>query len=318
MPPLAFLHVSKTGGTTFLDLMKRNVDSERLPPGHGAWRQGDGPQWCQAKFNDRNIGFPKERSCALRAASCTANKYQAFAVERWLDNGGEICDAFLYATVVRDPLTRVISHLNHFFRGVKNKSDKGLWGANLRENFCTNCSLDLVKAAAPDFFQLIFDRERCNATSIGQLFDDTALGARGSFGDTICSLSSNYQARHLLGSSLAENPFDFIATGDAQEQRFALQAAETLLSMSVVFHTLRTDSDAETLLRSTLGWGDIPPSHSNLAENPDERVVLSIDTLTATERQKLLDLNRLDAQLHRLAVATTALDVATFRRWARL
>ena len=114
---ILFSHVSKAGGTALLQLARQNLRAGAYPPLQppGApppgnmWRPGDGPLWCPCA--DAPVD---ELSCPARERVYQDRGYQLMAVERYLDNGGELCPALTYVGLLRDPVPRVLSHINHW------------------------------------------------------------------------------------------------------------------------------------------------------------------------------------------------------------
>ena len=104
-----FLHISKAGGSSFIQMARDNMYAgqypnngvEKVPTGevrhHNAlWLPGDGPMWCCSM-----LAF--ELSCTARLERYQQNGFVMTAMERYLDNSGALCEGIEYATLLRDP-----------------------------------------------------------------------------------------------------------------------------------------------------------------------------------------------------------------------
>ena len=77
------------------------------------WTGGDGPTWCC------NSPPVEELDCAERERRMRLQGWRIAAIERYLDNGGQLCPQFDYVTLLRDPIDRVFSHVNHWFHNLR-------------------------------------------------------------------------------------------------------------------------------------------------------------------------------------------------------
>jgi len=111
-----FLHFSKAGGTSVCNLYQKSglpgivTKTNCFDTKGSMWREGvhDGAYWGRSKYKYKSSYFV-ERTCAERN---TLQKRKFFAVERYFDLE-ELCDNFLYMTIMRDPKQRLVSHLSH-------------------------------------------------------------------------------------------------------------------------------------------------------------------------------------------------------------
>lgn len=112
--PLYLLHVSKAGGTSLCSLSHYNRCLEH-PVANNCWIPGAGPVWF-ASFRHT------EATCKDYGAVLDEHKLDLIANEGYLDGGvdggtPELCSEMLYITMLRDPMSRVMSHM--FQAGVK-------------------------------------------------------------------------------------------------------------------------------------------------------------------------------------------------------
>ena len=117
--PLSYyLHISKNAGTTMCHLAHKHATNHVF--GWACWEPGDGPTWL--------MGAPSavERGCAERAAHMRAERSDMSFVERYMDANGTLCDELVYGVTLRDPLARVVSHVDELFQ----------------DTFMVNCSDD--------------------------------------------------------------------------------------------------------------------------------------------------------------------------------
>ena len=112
--PLYLLHVSKAGGTSLCSLSHYNRCLEH-PKANNCWIPGAGPVWF-ATFRH------KESTCKQYMDVVREHKLDIIANEGYLDGGTSgsvpaLCPEMMYTTMLRKPLSRVVSHM--FQAGVK-------------------------------------------------------------------------------------------------------------------------------------------------------------------------------------------------------
>ena len=118
---------------------------------------------------------------------------------------GVLCPGIDYVGILRDPVPRVISHLNHFFR-LHHVLDQRLIPALGRGDIIsTIVGSGNAGCSAEAMLERLFDWDY--AASIGH----NRSAARPPFGraswGTLCGVVNNYQLRSLLGTSLDPAPF---------------------------------------------------------------------------------------------------------------
>ena len=296
--PVLFVHVSKAGGTLFLDMASRNYNSSQYPTTQdNMWTGGDGPTWCC------NSPPVEELDCAERERRMRLEGWRIAAIERYLDNGGQLCPQFDYVTLLRDPIDRVFSHVNHWFHNLRMASHYPVQIADPpmpREAFRTR-----------DFFRRV-SRSDCTTTSIREaILDMDYVRAhrvplpRRLFDDDLsplCGIVENYQTRSLLGTSFAPRPFS--AHGRRSLDAAQLGRAQSMLERFKLVLTIDDFGSASSRvadeLESALGWTNttIDPSHSNTHHYED---VLVQSETGADEMQLLRSMNAMDAALYERA-----------------
>ena len=101
------LHIPKAGGTSICD----NVKQERtlVSPGGNCWKEDFCPLWCGCEH-------PQTTTCP------SLNKWSADFVmnENWLDG---FCDHHSYSILIREPMARTMSHINHFLNAVVSRGE---------------------------------------------------------------------------------------------------------------------------------------------------------------------------------------------------
>ena len=250
-----FHHVSKAAGTSFCKMATANGCSG--PRQFSTlWAAGDGPTWgnCArggkvAHVNaTRGVRGRRNRNCAARELSCSRRiaafeegHYDFMAVERWLDNGGEVCPKLLwYATLVREPLTRTASHHNHLWRHtLRTKPRRGLSPRDKK----------------PYFARGIFENETA-CVDVASM--PGAVGAphrKGYDWSVVCALSSNFATRSLLGTRFSQRPYDARLAPRFADAVLIDMARRSLASFAVVVVVERA-ADAGPILKQALGFLD--------------------------------------------------------------
>jgi len=92
------LHMPKAGGTSICDAVKRSANF--TSPRNNCWTGDLCPLWCCC--NDR-----KPMTCN----SLSRLNFSFVMNENWL---GPLCDDRVYSVLVREPVSRAVSHMNHF------------------------------------------------------------------------------------------------------------------------------------------------------------------------------------------------------------
>ena len=261
-------------------------------PKAGGWRVGDGPQWCtpgSGGWNRGDAGDPDELGCSSRTAQYSKHGYNMMAVERWMDKGGQHCSGMTYATVLREPTFRAVSHVNHEYA---------------RGNDCTNAARSKVHGSS--FFDKIFNQADCKANAIAQKLDEHPRDTPESAGlsEVICGLSSNYQARNLLGDTLSSRPYSHEFDHSEVKQHEHI-AKRRLLGFSLVLPIEESSrSRKRKLIHSVLGWSETEMPHDNSISND----VLHYGALGSEEKALLKVRNTVDKALHGVAKSVALID----------
>ena len=128
-----------------------------------------------------------ERSCEQRRAIFERNNYELMAIERWADNGGAVCSPDIWhATLLRDPLDRIVSHHNH------------LWSTILRAKPRGH---EKIRSLPDQYFRGVFADDRSCIPAKELPYTMSAPHRTGYDWSMVCALSSDYHTRSLLGTS---------------------------------------------------------------------------------------------------------------------
>ena len=283
-----FSHISKAGGTSFHGLAKAN--HKEMPTWNrwrrqGGWFKGDGPVWC--------CDEPIERSCEDHINMMGDNRLTL--QERYLDaNGGkdkpQLCDELVYAVMLRNPVDRLMSHLNelaaHYLSLAQPDNQLVNRLGDVIEAGCTNASM-VVEALCLD------------ATSEG--------AKRQAFikklGQTICGIASNYMTRSMLGTATFGAGVYQTHFKDTLVEDRADLAIAVLESFSVVLLLEESAEDQSQLdlFKLTLGFdqADLANHHERPTTINSRRFVP--ESLSPEQRWRLEQLNEADLKLYERA-----------------
>mmetsp|Transcript_17183 Transcript_17183/g.34216 ORF Transcript_17183/g.34216 Transcript_17183/m.34216 type:complete len:338 (+) Transcript_17183:183-1196(+) len=95
------LHIPKAGGTSICNAVKRSA--KFTSPQNNCWERDTCPLWCCCEN-------PKPMTCN----SLSHLNFSFVMNENWLD---PLCDDRVYSVLVREPVSRAVSHVNHFLEG---------------------------------------------------------------------------------------------------------------------------------------------------------------------------------------------------------
>ena len=108
--PVYFLHFQRSGGGSLCHIASQDNGLAAPPAARTCALEGDGPRTLAP--TDGNAAWATAEGCIERAA---ATSHQFFAVERWFDveyfSSVECRARFFFVTSLREPLTRIASHL---------------------------------------------------------------------------------------------------------------------------------------------------------------------------------------------------------------
>jgi hypothetical protein len=109
--PVYFLHFQRVGGGSLCHIASQDNGLAAPPAARTCALEGDGPKTLAP--TDGNAAWATAEGCVERAAA--TSQYQFFAVERWFDleyfSSVECRARFFFVTSLREPLTRIASHL---------------------------------------------------------------------------------------------------------------------------------------------------------------------------------------------------------------
>jgi len=335
---LNFVHVSKCGGTSMCELAKQH---SRIAPSRGCWTDGDGPTWIEG------VRSAQELTCKERGDVMEAGGYNAQFIERYMDGNGTICPNLVYGVVLREPLSRVISHVNEMMADVFNfrcEIDKPIFkntisevaghptsqdcsGLN-RSHFFRNlltpnadCGAERVQDALFSSLSAKVDYARMNPTKAA---DKHGFALHGkSVGDGlwghICGMASNYQTRSLLGHAMDPEPFIPAAVPSDFEKDTdrVLSAMQILLRMSLVLTLDQMQESSGTalggVLNATFGWTNVTEiAHEREQSANKTHWVLDPDGVEEGELEVLRQQNGADLALYSHARVLVSLDKRFF------
>ena len=211
-------------------------------------------------------------------------------------------------TLFRDPISRVLSHLNDFFSlgpltlGTpllpKEAVHTDTFFSRVARSSCS--SADLRKELINwDYV------ETHNVTLPDRFFKHDW--------SVLCGIVENYQSRSLVGSQLGAEPYSKQGynwrdqnVSDASCHRLARHAIRVMLQFKLVL-TLDDIGDAGPLLEQHLGWSNTTVPDVNVGAAAD---YFKWDLLSAQQQRALNDLNCADAVLYASAREQFRLDLS--------
>ena len=305
---LLYLHVSKAAGTSLCKLAARN---RCRAPGRFStlWASGDGPTWgnCARGLSVVHVGKESvgrgrrarcaavERTCEQRRAMFEKNNFELMAVERWADNGGHVCEKDIWhATLLRDPLDRVVSHHNH------------LWSTILRAKPRRH---ERAQSSSSQYFKGVFQEDGSCITAKDLPYTMAAPHRTGYDWSMVCAISSDYHTRSLLGTAFSPRPYDAETPLTSSHVDTLALAKDRLLRYAVVLTTDDVGS-ALPILRHALRWRpwsltEVLPVRDRQAGR--KRGVVRRN-LSAVDRSVLLARNTLDVALYAFARTVVRAD----------
>mmetsp|Transcript_14197 Transcript_14197/g.46346 ORF Transcript_14197/g.46346 Transcript_14197/m.46346 type:complete len:521 (+) Transcript_14197:434-1996(+) len=307
---VVFHHVSKAAGTSFCKVARSNgcVGPKQFST---LWAAGDGPTWgnCArggraAHEHSETLGRGRRnRNCAARELSCEKRRsafekggpYDVMAVERWLDRGGDLCSGLWYATLVREPVARTISHHNHLWRHTLRTKPRGASGR--RSSY---------------FAGGVFENE---TACVDLKAMPAAIGAPHRTGydwSMVCALSSNFATRSILGTRFSRRPYDgAVPPRESSSETLRQMARRTLADFAVVIVVERAD-EAGPLLRQALGWRDSQGLPRAGRDASGASKVVNADRLNPADLDLLRTQNALDLDLYDYANQLMDVDLHFF------
>ena len=109
--PVYFLHFQRVGGGSLCHIAREDIRLATPPAARTCALEGDGPK--TLALTDGNAAWATAEGCVERAAA--TSQFEFFAVERWFDieyfSSVECRARFFFVTSLREPLTRIASHL---------------------------------------------------------------------------------------------------------------------------------------------------------------------------------------------------------------
>ena len=301
--PVIFVHVSKAGGTSFCALARENLPNGSYPLKPNMWRTGDGPMWCRTTVAPAKM--VDELSCAKREEAFRAGEgngpFKLMAIERYLDGGGALCPGFAYVGLFREPIPRLLSHLNHFFNSLRIK-DRNV----LRRDFFsrlvqtssghgTDCTGSAVLERLVNWSYV----DRSRETELRR--PDLAI-----YWGALCGIVDNYQTRTLLGTSLSPTPFGTLEPVDSEQTARAITTMLDFALVLVLEQALGHDERMQAQLGDVLGWEHTSmPEENTAASRPIN--LFQYDNLSPEELDILKAHNRGDEQIYGAALAMQSL-----------
>jgi hypothetical protein len=303
---------------------------------NACWDQGDGPTWL---YGTQEV---IERDCAERVASMAAGPYDMQFNERYMDRNGTLCDKMVYGVTLRDPLDRAVSHVNEMMK------DFFAFDCSCGDGLCNTPQLNVhnepvaahPRIACTDvqrehlFERLLAPEAHCTAdhvldvvfepggydrwTTTKASIPSGKLVAVTDQWEQLCGITSNYQARALLGRAADAEPFipRVIETSPEGQAALVAPALKVLLGISLVL-TVEDNfgeddnsiANLANLTFSSFAWRNVTRmEHARDSSEYRSKTLLDPAALADTEWAALRKSNMADVALHAHARAIEQLD----------
>ncbi|XP_059695224.1 heparan-sulfate 6-O-sulfotransferase 3 [Haemorhous mexicanus] len=264
---IVFLHIQKTGGTTFGRHLVRNIHLEQPCYCRAGQKKcachrpgGDKDTWLFSRFS---TGW----SCGLHADWTELTSCVPAAMERRGCTGNRTLRNFYYITMLRDPVSRYLSEWKHVQRGAT-------WKTSL--HMCDG------RSPTPDELPTCYEGDDWSGVSLQEFMD--------------CSynLASNRQVRMLADLSLV-GCYNLTFMNESERNVILLQSAKNNLKNMAFFGLTEFQRKTQYLFERTFNLKFISPfTQFNVtrASNVD---------IGEDVRQRIEELNFLDMQLYEYA-----------------
>ncbi|XP_053912838.1 heparan-sulfate 6-O-sulfotransferase 3 [Cuculus canorus] len=261
---IVFLHIQKTGGTTFGRHLVRNIRLEQPCYCRAGQKKcachrpgGDKDTWLFSRFS---TGW----SCGLHADWTELTSCVPAAMERRGWAGNRTLRNFYYITMLRDPVSRYLSEWKHVQRGAT-------WKTSL--HMCDG------RSPTPDELPTCYEGDDWSGVSLQEFMD--------------CSynLANNRQVRMLADLSLV-GCYNLTFMNESERNTILLQSAKNNLKNMAFFGLTEFQRKTQYLFERTFNLKFISPfTQFNVtrASNVD---------IGEDVRQRIEDLNFLDVQLY--------------------
>ncbi|KAM9390300.1 heparan-sulfate 6-O-sulfotransferase 3 [Phaethornis superciliosus] len=264
---IVFLHIQKTGGTTFGRHLVRNIRLEQPCYCRAGQKKcachrpgGDKDTWLFSRFS---TGW----SCGLHADWTELTSCVPAAMERRGCAGNRTLRNFYYITMLRDPVSRYLSEWKHVQRGAT-------WKTSL--HMCDG------RSPTPDELPTCYEGDDWSGVSLQEFMD--------------CSynLANNRQVRMLADLSLV-GCYNLTFMNESERNMILLQSAKNNLKNMAFFGLTEFQRKTQYLFERTFNLKFISPfTQFNVtrASNVD---------IGEDVRQRIEELNFLDVQLYEYA-----------------
>ncbi|XP_025975235.2 heparan-sulfate 6-O-sulfotransferase 3 [Dromaius novaehollandiae] len=264
---IVFLHIQKTGGTTFGRHLVRNIRLEQPCYCRAGQKKcschrpgGDKDTWLFSRFS---TGW----SCGLHADWTELTSCVPAAMERRGCAGNRTLRNFYYITMLRDPVSRYLSEWKHVQRGAT-------WKTSL--HMCDG------RSPTPDELPTCYEGEDWSGVGLQEFMD--------------CSynLANNRQVRMLADLSLV-GCYNLTFMNESERNMILLQSAKNNLKNMAFFGLTEFQRKTQYLFERTFNLKFISPfTQFNVtrASNVD---------IDEDVRQRIEELNFLDMQLYEYA-----------------
>ncbi|XP_051464227.1 heparan-sulfate 6-O-sulfotransferase 3 isoform X1 [Apus apus] len=264
---IVFLHIQKTGGTTFGRHLVRNIRLEQPCYCRAGQKKcachrpgGDKDTWLFSRFS---TGW----SCGLHADWTELTSCVPAAMERRGCAGNRTLRNFYYITMLRDPVSRYLSEWKHVQRGAT-------WKTSL--HMCDG------RSPTPDELPTCYEGDDWSGVSLQEFMDCTY------------NLANNRQVRMLADLSLV-GCYNLTSMNESERNTILLQSAKNNLKNMAFFGLTEFQRKTQYLFERTFNLKFISP-FTQLNVTRASNVDIDEDV-----RQRIEELNFLDVQLYEYA-----------------